>query len=229
MKKQDTGMIIELKGNEFFEDFIENEIYSDYQFLLISTDIETRGEYKFVTPIPKLIPNSYIMEYFMEKKKKAYKREYEDFLRREENRAIITVIMKSVLIDKFKIILMCSEEEKEYGYVKMLRKFIEEEYNFPTYTYKKYCKARKTGEFKEVKNPEAIIKKVEAEIKRFKKLNISLDDKQDKLKKAEKQLQRMDKKSLKKFCKESGFKKYKDLDEDELRAYIIKKLRKSAE
>lgn len=229
MKNQGQGAIIELKGNEFFEKFIENEIYEDYQFLLISTDIESRGEYKNVTPIPRLIPNSYIMEYFMEGRKKQYKREYENFLRREEIRAIITVIMKSVIVDKFNIVLMCSEEEKEYKYIKMIRKFIEKEYKYPTYSYKEYCKARKENDLKKIDNEKAIQKQVESEIKRFKKLNISLDEDKTKLKKAKKQLEAMDKKSLRKFCKENGYKKYKDLNEKELREYIMKKLKKSVE
>lgn len=226
MKNPQTGCIIQLEGNEFFTKFINNEVYSDYQFLLVSTDIETTGEYKNVMKLKQLIPSGYIMEYFMDNAKKQYKFEYENFLRREEFRSIITVIVKTAVEKNFKVVLMCSEEEKEYEYIKMIRKFIEKEYGFPTYTYKKYCKAREKGEFKEVKNLDKIKAQVASEIERINKLNIAVggEDKK-KVEKAKKQLEKMSKKEMKEFCKAKGFKKYKGLDEKELRKYIVKKIK----
>lgn len=222
-------MIIQLEGNEFFTKFIPNEIHSDYQFLLVSTDIETTGEHKNVMKMKELIPNGYIMEYFMDKAQKQYKFEYENFLRRDEIRSIITVIMKTVIENKFKVVLMCSEEEKEYEYIKMIRKFIEKEYDFPTYTYKKYCKARDKGEFKEIKNLDKVTKQVASEIERINKLNIAIGGSDAKLDKAKKQLDKMSKKDMKKFCKAKGFKKYKDLGEKELRKYILKQISKESD
>lgn len=228
MANQNTGMIIQLEGNEFFTKFIENEVHSEYQYLLVSTDIDTSGEYKNIMKMKDLIPNGYIMEYFMSDEFKQYKFEYENFLRREEIRSIITVIMKTVVDNNFKVVLMCSEEEKEYKYIKMIRKFIEKEYGFPTYTYKKYCKCRENNEFKEVKNLDKIKKQVAKEIERINKLNIAIGREDNKLDKAKKQLEKMSKKDMKKFCKAKGFKKYKDLDEKELRKYIMKQISKES-
>ena len=224
MKNLETGFIIQLEGNDFFTKFVPNEIHSDYQYLLVSTDIETTGEHKNVMQMKQLIPNGYIMEYFMDKSMKQYKFEYENFLLRDEIRSLITVIMKTVVENKFKVILMCSEEEKEYGYIKMIRKFIEKEYGFPTYTYKKYCKAREKGEFKEVKNLDKIEKQIKSEIERINKLSIAIGGEDAKFKKAKKQLEKMSKKDMKKFCKAKGYKKYKDLDEKELRKFILHKM-----
>lgn len=229
MKNDNQGMIIQLEGKDFFTKFIDNEIYTDYQFLLISTDIETSGEHKNVMKMKELIPNGYIMEHFMSGEKKQYAAEYESFLRRDGIRALITVMMKTVIQNKFKVILLCSEEEKEYKYIKMIRKFIEEEYDFPTYTYKKYCKCREEGGFKEVKNLDKITKQVNKEIERINKLNIAVGGADaQKMEKAKKQLEKMSKKDMKKFCKAKGFKKYKDLDEKELRKYIMKQISKES-
>lgn len=224
MKNNETGFIIQLEGDEFFTKFVPNEIHTDYQYLLVSTDIETTGEHKNVMPMKQLIPNGYIMQYFMDDAKKQYKFEYENFLLRDEIRSMITVIMKTVIDNNFKVILMCSEEEKEYGYIKMLRKFIEKEYGFPTYTYKKYCKAREKGEFKEVKNLDKIKKQIQYEVDRINKLSIAIGGENEKLKKAKKQLEKMSKKDMKAFCKGKGYKKYKDLSEKELRKYILKRI-----
>lgn len=225
MKKEETGCIIELHGNDFFNKFIPNEIHSEYQYLLISTDIETSGEYKNVMRMNQLIPNAYIMQFMMDDAKKQYKFEYFSFLLRDEIRALVTIIMKSVVENNFKIVLLCSEEEKEYGYVKLLRKFIEKEYNFPTYTYKKYCKCREKGEFKEVKDLDTVKQQVKDEIKRIEKLSIAVGgDVSGKIKKAKKQLDKMSKKDMKAFCKAKGYKKYKDLNEKQLRKYILERV-----
>lgn len=222
------GNIIELNGRDFLETFIEKEIHDNFQYLLVSTDIETVGEYKNVMKMPQLIPNAMIMEYFMSKEKKMYKFEYNNFLRREEIRAIITTIMSAAVNNKFDIILLCSEEEDEYGYVKMIRKFIETEYNFPTYSYKKFCKARDTKSFIEVEDIEKVKDQVVLEVERIKQLNISLGVDGDKITKAKDMINDMSKKKMVKFCKAKGYKKYKDLEEKELRKYIIKKIEKES-
>lgn len=223
------GCIIELIGNEFLEKFIHQEDVLDYQFLLPSTDIETTNEFKNVFVFPKLVPDGYILEFFMSDEMKQYKHEYRNLLMRDEIRAFITVMMKSVVINGFKLVLLCSEEENEYKFIKMIRKFIEEEYGFPTYTYKKYCKARENNDFKEIKDLPGIVKQIEKEIKRIQKLQIQIGE-EDKLQKAMKALDNMDKKEMREFCKQKGYKKkkYKDLDKEELKKFIIKKIKEEA-
>lgn len=223
------GHIIEVIGDEFLEKFIYQEDLMDYQYLLLSTDIQTTKEFTNVMEFPRLIPDGFILEYFMSKEMKQYKHEYYNFLMRDEIRAFITVMMKSVIDNGFKLVLLCSEEENEYKFIKMIRKFIEQEYNFPTYNYKKYCKARKDDNFKEIKDLEGIKKQIKKEIERIEKLKINVGE-EDKVDKAMKALDKMSKKELKKFCEKKGYKKkkYENLDKDGLKEFIIKKIKKEA-
>lgn len=223
------GHIIEVIGDEFLEKFIHQEDLMDYQYLLLSTDIQTTKEFKNVMEFPRLIPDGCILEYFMSKEMKQYKHEYYSFLMRDEIRAFITVMMKSVIDNGFKLVLLCSEEENEYKFIKMLRKFIEKEYNFPTYNYKKYCKARKEDSFKDIEDLEGIKKQIKKEVERIEKLKINVGE-EDKVDKAMKALDKMSKKELRQFCEKKGYKKkkYEDLDKDGLKEFIIKKIKKEA-
>lgn len=230
--KANVGQVIELTGDTFFDAFIKNdENINDYQYLLLSTDIQTTGEFTNVISFPALIPDGYLIEYYLSDEKKQFKHEYNNYLMKDEIRAFITVMMKSVVYNGFKLVLMCSEEENEYGYIKMIRKFIEKEYGFPTYNYKKYVKARDNGELKEIKDLEGIKQQIEKEVKRIEKLHINVGGGQeDKMEKASKALDKMSKKELKQFCKKKGYKKkkYQDLDKDGLKEFIIKKIKKEA-
>lgn len=228
-KTKQTGHIIELIGDEFLEKFIHQEDVLDYQYLLLSTDIQTSKEFKNVMEFPRLIPDGCILEFFMSKEKKQYKHEYKNFLMRDEIRAFITVMMKSVVVNGFKLVLLCSEEEGEYKFIKMIREFIEEEYDFPTYTYKKYCKARENDDFREIKDLPGIVKQIDKEVKRIEKLQIQIGE-EDKVEKAMKALDKMGKKEMREFCKQKGYKKkkYEDLDKEQLKAFIIKKMKKEA-
>ena len=224
-----TGHIIEIIGDEFLEKFIHDEDILDYQYLLLSTDIQTSKEFKNVMEYPRFIPEGAILEFFMSNEMKQYKHEYKNFLMRDEIRAFITVMMKSVIVNGFTLVLLCSEEENEYKFIKMIRKFIEEEYDFPTYTYKKYCKARENNDFKEIKDLPGIVKQIDKEVKRIEKLRIQIGE-EDKVEKAMKALENMSKKEMKAFCKKKGYKKkkYEDLEKEELKAFIIKKITKEA-
>lgn len=224
-----TGHIIELIGDEFLEKFIHQEDVLDYQYLLLSTDIQTTKEFKNVMEYPVLIPGGAILEFFLCKEMKQFKHEYKNFLMRDEIRAFITVMMKSVVMNGFKLVLLCSEEENEYKFIKLIRKFIEEEYDFPTYTYKKYCKARENDDFKEIKDLPGIVKQIDKEVKRIEKLKIQIGE-EDKYEKAMKALDKMSKKDMKEFCKQKGYKKkkYQDLDKEELKIFIMKKMKEEA-
>ena len=228
-KTKQTGHIIELIGDEFLEKFIHQEDVMDYQYLLLSTDIRTSKEFKNVMEFPRLIPDGCILEFYMSKEKKQYKHEYKNFLMRDEIRAFITVMMKSVVCNGFKLVLLCSEEESEYKFIKMIRQFIEEEYDFPTYTYKKYCKARDNDDFVPIKDLAGIEKQIDKEVKRIEKLQIQIGE-EDKVEKAMKALDKMGKKEMRAFCKQKGYKKkkYEDLDKEQLKAFIIKKMQKEA-
>lgn len=225
------GCIIELTGRELLEVFALNEDYRDFQFLLVSTDINSAEEFKNVTVMKNLIPTSWIIQEHLSDNKKVYKRMYEEFLDRPENRFMITTMIKTIFEHNFKLILLYSEEESEYYYVKLIRKYIEKYYGVPTYTYKDFLEARKNNVWKECKDPVATLEQVNKEIEYV----MALDRNKDKsgltkIEKAVKALENMKFKKIKEFCKEKGYKKYKKYEtKEELIEYVVKQLKKEEE
>lgn len=227
---KEPGCIIELTGREFLEVFALNEDYRDFQFLVISTDISSAEEFKNVTVMKNLIPTSWIIQEHLSDNKKNYKRLYEEFLDRPENRFMITTMIKTIFEHNFKLILLYSDEESEYYYIKLIRKYIEKYYGVPTYNYKEFLDARKNDQWKVCKDPKSTLEQVNKEIEYVMALERNKSkDNLSKMDKAVKTLQDMKFKQLKEFCKEKGYKKYKKYEtKDELIEYIIKKLEKEA-
>lgn len=227
MKEERVGAIIEVSGPEFLTEFINNEPVENYQFVLCSNEITNNKKYPNVVAFNDLVPPSMVTEYFFINERKEYKRQMFDYLQRPEVHFLITSIMESVVNrDKFIIVLLSSEEESEMKYVKLIRKFIEKFYNFPTYNYREWVKACQTMEFKQVDDLTPIRELLAKELKGYEELRKSR--KPNKIETGLAALKKMSKKELKEFCKAKGYKKkkYKDLEEEELRKFVLKKFKK---
>jgi hypothetical protein len=203
------GVLIRMTGRQLLDDFLKKYDINDFIFMLVSDDIFTVNEYKNVIGAKNLMPVKTIMKEFVQDGKSSdmYIAKYTKFLKEDNNRRIINSIVTDVAINDKNIVLLCSDDEKDYEYLKILCYFIEEYYKLPAYTYKQFKKMSS----KQDADPDYDKEKVKERLKKYeingsstvteiRKRNDDLRDKiLDKLKKLEK-------KELIDFCKARGFK-----------------------
>ncbi len=143
------GAIIRMSSKTFVEDFIKNENYKNFTFLLASNDIKTRGNYDNIYSMKVLIPPvSSLRSYVEQGVNKKYIKKYIEYLETRKMETILSVIVKAAVVEEQNVVILCSEEESEYEYTKILCKHIESVFKVPTYSYKKFKKEEHPGELK---------------------------------------------------------------------------------
>lgn len=224
------GFIIELNGKKFIKDFIQEQDVSKFQYLVLSTDIEVSetNDLKNIFHNSSIIPKSATLQYALDDDQKSFKMAYLNELCEPYNRVFITTIMYSAVEKGLDMILICSEEEDEYGYLKQIRKFIEDVYDYPTFKYSKYKEYIKSHDAPEVNDIEKIKRQLLEEIEAIQKDKRPIEKKIEGAKKA---VRKMDKKQLKEYCKLKDIpkKKYKKLDKKELREFVCDLIDKEME
>lgn len=216
------GAIIRLNSKKFIHDFLKEFDPNKFQFLLISENITTKGEYSNVYSLPALIPPPYITSVFInEGFSKAYKKGYLEYLQKPEVKSLITIMIQTVVIHDMNLVLLCSMSEDEFQYLDMICEFIEAEYKLNTYTYKKYQKDPEKAS--KIKNKDEVTQILMKAIDKLHDSGVDLNPKINK-NKLEKKLGKMDKGDLKKYCKQRGIKFDDDTSKKKLIKKIIKKV-----
>jgi len=211
---------MKMNSKTFMKKFLREYNPDDFQFLLISEDITTSGEHKNVMSIKALIPPINIASiYVNEGMTKEYKKKYLEFLKKDNIKALVTIIVNAAVIHNNNIVLLCSKSEDEFGYLDMLCEFIEAEYKMKTYTFKKFHKDPERA--LQIDNKEKVSNIVFKQMEKLKESGINLDSKVDP-EKVKKKLKKLDKDELIKYCKHKGIK----VDPEMPRKKIIKKIMK---
>ncbi|MMZ42142.1 hypothetical protein D1872_36610 [compost metagenome] len=214
------GVIIRMNGKTFQEEFRKNEDVNDFQYVVISQNITTEEKFKNVKAIPRLVPPPTVVSQLIDGGEAEYRSAFLKFAKDELIEPFITIIVRSALHkDNLKIVLLCSEEEDQFNYLKLLCEYIEEVYKLKTYSYKKYKKDPKAAE--QIKNLEQVTEIVGRKIKEMEKDGVDLTTSVNKSKIID-DLKTMGNKKLRKLAEKNGIK----FDEDTSRKKIIKKLTK---
>lgn len=213
------GYIIEMDGKTFIKEFIEEQDVSQFQYVVISTDITTSKELKNVYHTNCAIPTSATMQYHFDDDKKSFKIAYMNELCEPYNKTLISTIVYMAVERGLNIVLICSEEENEYKYLKAIRKFIEKIYSYPTFKYSKYRDYVKEHDKLNVEDIEKTKRIVLKEMNELEKQKQPIQERIEQLKKSVKD---MGKKDLKEFLKLKKVpkKKYSKLGKKELRKFV---------
>lgn len=212
------GLIMKMNSKTFINKFLKEYDPQDFQFLLVSENITSNGEHKNVMGLKALIPPVNIASIFVnEGTSKDYKKKYLDYIKKDNIRSLITIIVNAAVIQNLNVVLICSKSEDEFGYLDMICEFIEAEYKLKTYSFKKFHKDPEKA--MQIDNREKVSNILFKQMEKLKESGISLDSKVDP-EKLQKKLQKLDKDELLKYCKYKNIK----VDKDDGKKKIIKKI-----
>lgn len=218
------GAIIRMDSKKFIKDLIPTVNHDEFQFILISQFIQSRGEFKNVKALPRLMPPNSLIHLYLDGDKKEYKKQYANYLKSPEIDAFISIVVKAAVTEDMKIVLLCSHTEDEYGYLKMLTEYIEAAYQVKTHTWKDYNKnPDKVSLGDDLSDTNKILEK---KFSKMKKNGVDLEARPSK-KQLQKELKGLGKKELKHVAKTRGLKFDKKLGKKELAKDLAKQMAKA--
>lgn len=216
------GLIMKMDSKKFINKFLKEFNPEEFQFLLISENITTNNEHKNVMALPALIPPVNISSiYVNEGFSKEYKKKYLEYLKKENIKALVTIIVNAAVIQNLNVVLLCSKSESEFKYLDMICEFIEAEYKMKTYSYKKFSKDPKKS--MQIDNKEKVSNILFKNIEKLKESGANFDSKINESK-LEKKLNKLDKKELVKYCKYKNIKVNKGASKKDIIKKIVKRL-----
>lgn len=160
-----------MDGKTFLEKYIEEnpDKVLDSQFVIVSNNIRVlKGSYeKQIIVAKQLMPDSsLLLDYKEYDCKDSYIEEYRKTLSSVKNKALLATIIKYAVEEKSTIVFLCSKREGKYRYLKILAEYVEEEFGYHIYNYKKYKKGReKVTEY----NPSYTLSRCDRALKKAKK------------------------------------------------------------
>lgn len=139
-----------MSGKTFLNQYINEDPKKvmKTQFVIVSSTIRKNGKYEdqVINGNNVLAPSQYLIaDYDDYKHNTEYRREY--FNQLDEGRAFLATIIKYVIEENMTVVLLCGQREKKYNYLNMIQEYVEQEFGFHIYDYKKY----KDGKEKPVK------------------------------------------------------------------------------
>lgn len=179
------------------------------QYVIVSSTIRRNRKYeKNVVAAPNLYPEQQLLLDYDNYKDENYRDGYFEKLSERENKTLLATFIKYSIEEKATIIFLCGHKEKKYRYLNYIKDFIESEFGYKVYDYKK------TGLVKDTKNnDEYALKKCEQVIKYAKDSEMA---RMMRTESGRKQYAKSLKKSeLKKKLKASGL-YYKGMDKSEM-------------
>ena len=213
--------IIRMTSSEFLKKFSKKYNYKHYNFILVSEDIKNNKKHGNVYSIPELMPKpKALTKWFDNKDWKGYYKAYYQYLGGGNIEIYITTLVKLCVMEGADVILLCSDQENEYKYLKALCTYIEHVYGVNTYTFKQYDK--KPKKCKSVIDKKSTVKVITKKIKTYQKYKISADSADISKKEMKAKLKNMDKDSIKKIAKKMDI-KTKGKGKSELIAAIASK------
>ena len=207
-------MIYFMHTGTFFEEFLNNESDKDIlkaQYVCVSTRIRRKADSKFDNVIclnNTLYPGTTVLNRgTFEDMKDAYHEQLNG-----QALPLIAELIKGSIEDDLNIIFLCTKNEWKLKYLKWLAEFIIVEFDYPVYNYKKYIQGCPLYEY----DKEKVLKSTNSIVESARK---NLYEQQRKTKQGRKRIvqeyKSMDKKELKKICKEQEL-YYKGMSRQEM-------------
>ena len=198
------GVLIRMSSGDFLNKFIKEFDYNDYRFLLISEDIKTE-KHKNVFTLKCLIPPAHtISEFVANGFSDKYVKKYAEYLNHPKIALLIGTIVRMVVAENRKVVLMCSDKENEFKFLKVLADYINATYDVKVYSYKKYAKDPEAAE--NVKYKKKFIINLDERIEELSEKAKNVPDIVDPKKYAKAQFKALTKEDLIRYCKDNGLK-----------------------
>ena len=136
------------------------------QYVLISNSIRKNGKYKdqVVNANNILLPKQDLILDYDDYTSPSYQNAYREYI--NERKPFLATLIKYAIEEDGIVILLCSKREKKYLYLDMLKEFIEDEFDYPVYNYKKYKKGKE--KYRDI-DYDDVIKKCNKVLKKAKK------------------------------------------------------------
>lgn len=189
-----------MDGETFLKQYIKEDPQTvlKTQFVIVSSTIRKCGRYdkkNVINANNTLMPeDQLIIDYDDYKHDKNYRDAYYEML--DEHKAFISTLIKYAILENYTIVFLCGKREKKYNYLKLLQKYVDDNFEYHIYNYKKYKEGKESvREF----NPSRVLRICDKEIKRTTKIRKEnmLKNKESR----EKLFSSMSKKELKKELK----------------------------
>ena len=160
-----------MSGKTFLTQYINEDLDKVWktQFVIVSSTIKKSGKYekkkRMINANNLLFPKEdLIVDYKDYRHNDAYKARYYDQL--DANKPFFATLIKCVIDKRTTVVFLCGEREKKYGYFEIMQDYLEDEFNFHIYNYKKY----KEGKEKVFRiNSSLVLKKCDKILKKAKK------------------------------------------------------------
>ena len=157
-----------LDGETLVKTYINEEPkkIKDTQYVLISNSIRKNGKYKdqVVNANNILLPKQDLILDYDDYTSPSYQNAYREYI--NERKPFLATLIKYAIEEDGIVILLCSKREKKYLYLDMLKEFIEDEFDYPVYNYKKYKKGKE--KYRDI-DYDDVIKKCNKVLKKAKK------------------------------------------------------------
>lgn len=207
--------LITMDSKKFIKEFCKEYNPHDFQIILVSKDITSKGKYDNVYVAKDLFPTKQVLASRINAGTEEFKFNYVKQLNTKEAQLVLLTIVKSIMKKNMNILLLCSETEDDYEFLEVISDYMETKFKLPSYTMKSL---KKKGDKILTKAPKNIDEIEKAYVKQLGMLEKSTpNDKEKDKNKEEKKL----KKELSKLIDNSKKKKlykmlleFSDFDDD---------------
>jgi len=226
------GVMISIDSKQFIEDFINEEVVSEYYYIIISDMIKISDGDSIaksrISILRSLIPATKVRGRKINENMTEYCNAYMRYLASPEIFPTIVTLVKAYL-SGLDLVLICSDdEEKDMKILYLISQYILDTFGITVFSYDYFRKHKKQCK-KIPENLDDVIKVYESAVEWAKthKGEEQLIREQNATKeKLREELKEMDSKELKKICKELDIVYDKSMSKKEIRKSIIKKVLK---
>lgn len=160
-----------MHGKTFLSKYIKEDprTVAKTQFVVVSSTIRKNGKHnkQLINANNLLYPRQDLILDYEDYTNPQYENSYIEAL--DDCKAFIATLIKYVVEEDATIVLLCGHREKKYRYFEILQEYVEANFGFHIYDYKKY----KNGEEKAVKySPASVLKICKKIIKKEKKQRV---------------------------------------------------------
>ncbi len=221
-----AGFIIRMNSKKFLKKFIEDKdvILQDFNYVLVSDEINSNNTHKNVVRARNLIPKTVDIGLKINGEYQKYYENYMQYLASPEPLHLLVTMVAGVINSDLNVVLLCSKSEDDHSYLDMIDEFLQKNFGLCAYTYEQYKEyGEKCKQIKDIaKTKKAMVSAIEY-LKKAQAENQKIQDKKDK-EKIKTELKDMKKKELKEICKEYGIKFSKDDEKKDIIKKILKEM-----